>query len=203
MNSLARFFLLLVLVNLSGCAFLVPFLQHPSSNERSIYPSLKTFEIEDAVIYYRDLSDPCDDRTVAWNDLNEVKQIRKASLNLSQIACDKAAKTTQVVTTTQFEVQQQISIPFESRQAELSDSTKTKSFEPVNGLVSQNTQFHIYGAAGRVGVRSEKLGLARASYVRDRLISMGVQHERIRVMPYDPKIPGLQALVEVLRPVTL
>ena len=54
-----------------------------------------------------------------------------------------------------------------------------------------------------MGKRSEALGLERASNVRDQLINMGIQHERITIMPYDPQIPGLQALVKVLRPVVL
>lgn len=111
--------------------------------------------------------------------------------------CDDA-RAIQSITVSELKVQNQISIPFALKQVELSDDASIESFSTVNDFVSTNTVFHIYGAAGTVGKRSEELGLARASYVRDHLVGMGVEHERITIMPYDPKIPGLQALVKVL-----
>lgn len=203
MKVLTNTLLLAALMNSSGCAFLNVLKQGGSIDAYSLYPTLQTFEFEGALIYYKDLSNPCDDTTVAWNDLNEASPIQQVSLDASLVDCDESARAIQSVAATQFEVEDQISIAFESRKAELSDSSNAKSLASINDFVTANTQFHIYGAAGTAGKRSETLGLERASTVRDQLISMGIQHERITIMPYDPQIPGLQALVKVLRPVIL
>jgi len=140
---------------------------------------------------------------VAWNDLNNTFLMQQASHNAAVIDCEEAPKSALRVTTAQYEVERQVSIPFESRKTELQESGNIKRFSGINEFVTENTQFQIYGAAGTSGKRSEALGLERASTVRDHMLSMGIQHERITIMPYDPQIPGLQALVKVLRPVIL
>jgi len=194
--------LIVVLINLSGCALLNAFKQ--GNNEvRSTYPSLQSFKFEGALIYYKDLSSPCDESTVVWNDLNNTFLMQQASHNAAAIDCEEAPKSALRVTTAQYEVERQVSIPFESRKTELQESGNIKRFSGINEFVTENTQFQIYGAAGTSGKRSEALGLERASTVRDHMLSMGIQHERITIMPYDPQIPGLQALVKVLRPVIL
>lgn len=203
MKRLIKLLLLFALVSLSGCAFLNA-LKHDSSNDNySNYPSLQTFNFEGAVIYYRDLSDPCDDTTVAWNDLNEVSQIQQASIDMAELDCSEVNNAFQSVAEIRFEVRRQISIEFESKKSEISNSHNAESISALNEFVSANSQFHIYGAAGSTGKRSEALGLARATIVKDHLISLGVHYERIAIMPYDPDIPGLQALIKVLEPVTL
>lgn len=203
MTLLIKVLLLLSVMNLSGCAFLNVLKQNSPNNEHSTYPSLKTFEFEGAVIHYKDLSDPCDQNTVAWNDLNEVALVQSVSLEVTQVDCNESASIIQSVTATQFEVQHKIKISFASKQTQRSDADDNESFADINNLVLSTTQFQIYGAAGTVGKRSEALGLARAIYVRDQLISMGIQHERISIMPYDSTLPGLQAVVEILEPVVL
>lgn len=203
MRVLTNSLLLAVLMSLSGCAFLNALKQGGSNDAYSLNPILQTFEFEGALIYYKDLSNPCDDTTVAWNDLSEASPIQQVSLDASLVDCDESSKAIQSVAATQFEVEDQISIAFESRKAELSDSGNAKSLASIKNFIIANTQFYIYGAAGTVGKRSEALGLERATTVRNQLISMGIEHERITIMPYDPQIPGLQALVKVLRPVVL
>ncbi len=203
MKLLISTLLVLSLSSLSGCAFLNALKQGGSINSQSVYPTLQTFEFEGALIHYKDLSDPCDDSTVAWNDLGETLPIQQVSLNVPLVDCEKSLKAIQSVAATQFDVEDQISIVFESRKTELPERGNAKSFASISEFAITNTQFHIYGAAGTVGKRSEALGLERASVVRDQLISMGIQYERITIMPYDPLIPGLQALVKVVKPVIL
>lgn len=202
MKLLANVILILCLTSLSGCVFFKNLTQG-SSTSHTGYQSLQTFELEGALIYYKDLSDPCDDATVAWNDLKEVTPIKKASLTAVQIDCDDFVKDDQHVAVKQFEIQQQFSIPFEIRKTELLENGNAKLLNSMNGLATENTLFQIHGAAGTIGKRSEALGLERASAVRDHLMKLGVRAERITIMPYDPKIPGLQALVKVLAPVIL
>lgn len=203
MKLLTKTLLLAALMNLSGCAFLNALKQGGSNDAYSLNPAILTFEFEGALIYYKDLSNPCDDTTVAWNDLSEAHPIKQVSLDAALVDCDESSRAIQSVAAAQFEVEDQISIAFESRKTELSHSDNAKGLASINDFVTANTQFYIYGAAGTVGKRSEALGLERASNVRDQLINMGIQHERITIMPYDPQIPGLQALVKVLRPVVL
>lgn len=203
MKRFINLLLLLVLASLSGCAFLNALKQDSPTDKFANYPSLQTFNFEGAVIYYKDLSDPCDDTTVAWNDLNEVSLIQQASLDVPEGDCSNVNKVSQSVAEIQFEVRRQISIEFESSKSNISDNQNAKSFSALNELASANSQFHIYGAAGATGKRSEALGLARATIVKDHLISLGVHYERIAIMPYDPTIPGLQALIKVLEPVIL
>lgn len=203
MKSLTKLVLFLALINLSGCAFLNSLRQGGSNDTGSGYPSLQTFQFEGALIHYKDLSNPCDATTVAWNDLREVVRIQQVPLDVVTVDCFEDSKSIQSVAVTRFEVEHQFSVPFETRKTELSDDNNAKSLEGLGDFVTSNTQFQIYGAAGTVGKRSEKLGIERASTVRDHLISLGVQHERITIMPYDAQIPGLQALVKVLRPVIL
>lgn len=195
--------LMIFIMNLSGCAFLNALKQSGSNDTHSVYPTLQTFQFEGALIHYKDLSDPCDDTTVAWNDLSETLPIQQVSLDVSLVDCEKRSKAIHNVAVTQFEVEEQISIVFESRKADLPERENAKSLVSISEFATTNTQFHIYGAAGTVGKRSEALGLERASVVREQLISMGIQYERITIMPYDPLIPGLQALVKVVKPVIL
>lgn len=199
MKVLTSTLLIFVLVNLSGCAFLNAFKQYRSSDVNSIYPTLQTFEFEGTLIHYKDLSHPCDESTVAWNDVGKGPPIQPVSFEARNVDCGEYSEATQSVASTQFEVERKISIAFESRKTELQDSGNTKSLASINDLATVNARFQIYGAAGTVGKRSEALGLERASTVRDHLIGLGIQHERITIMPYDPEIPGLQAVVEVLR----
>ena len=200
MKILTSLLLAISLISLSGCAFLNALNQDRSSNPGSVYPTLQTFQFEGALIHYKDLSDPCDDTTVAWNDLSEIQPIQQVSLKAPLVDCEKNLKVIQSVAVTQFDVEDQISIVFESRKTELPDRGNVKSLASISEFATTNTRFHIYGAAGTVGKRSEALGLERAATVRGQLISMGIQHERITIMPYDPLIPGLQALVKVVKP---
>jgi len=203
MKILTSLLLVISFMSLSGCVFLNALNQDRSSDRGSVYPTLQTFQFEGALIYYKDLSDPCDVTTVAWNDLGETLPIQQVSLKAPLVDCESSSKAIQAVAVTQFDIEDQISIAFESRKAELPDHGNAKSLASINEFASTNTQFHIYGAAGTIGKRSEALGLERATTVRDQLISMGIQHERITIMPYDPLIPGLQALVKVVKPVIL
>ena len=203
MKLLTSAVLIVVLMNLSGCALLNVLKQGASNEARSPYPNLQSFKFEGALIYYKDLSSPCDESTVSWNDLNSTFPIQQASHNAAAIDCEEASKPTLRITAAKYEVEHQVSIPFESRKTELQENGNIKSFSGINEFVTENTQFQIYGAAGTIGKRSEALGLERASIVRDHMLSMGIQHERITIMPYDPQIPGLQAVVKVLRPVIL
>lgn len=202
MALLTKSILVLGLFSLSGCAFLKD-LTRGSSSDRISYASLQTFEFQGTLIYYKDLSNPCDDETVVWNDLKEFAPIKEASLTATKMDCDVNEKANQRVAANRFEVQGQFSIPFETRKTELIEIGNAKLLDSVNDLATANTLFQIYGAAGTVGKRSEALGLERASVVKDRLMSMGVQSEQITIMPYDPTIPGLQALVKILSPVIL
>lgn len=202
MRLFTKFTSLLVLISLSGCTLLEN-LRQGSPIDRVSYPSLQTFEFEGALIYYKDLSNPCDDATVVWNDLQEVTPLKKVLLAAIPIDCDEVAKEKQSLASARFEVQEEISISFETRKTELLDSSNAKRLDSMSDLATANTLFQIYGAAGTVGKRSEALGLERASAVKTRLMSMGVQSERITIMPYDAKIPGLQALIKVLAPVVL
>jgi len=203
MKLLTNSVLIVIVLNLSGCAFLNTFKQSGKKEVRSPYPSLQSFKFEGALIYYKDLSTPCDKSTVAWNDLNNTLPIQPVSLNSESIDCEETPKSALRVTAAQYEIEHQVSIPFESRKTELQENGKIKHFAGIKEFVTKNTQFQIYGAAGTIGKRSEELGLERASTVRDYLLAMGIQNESITIMPYDPQIPGLQAVVKVLRPVIL
>lgn len=202
MKLLANLILILPLMSLSGCAVLKNLTQKTASNHVS-YPSLQTFELEGAVIYYKDLSSPCDESTVAWNDLNKASPIHQASLKVVQIDCDEIAEVQQRYAVERFEVQKQLSVPFETSKSELIENGNAKQLDNITELATTNTKFQIHGAAGTVGTRSEALGLDRALAVKDHLMKLGVKSERIEIMPYDPSIPGLQALVKVLAPVIL
>jgi len=203
MKLLINTLLIFALMNVSGCAFLKAFKQSGYNDAGFAYPSLQTFEFEGTFIHYRDLSDPCDNTTVAWNDLRQSLLIHQVMHEIESPNCEETANALHRVAANQFEVEHEVSIPFESRKTELLESGNAKSFASINDFVTANTQFQIYGAAGTVGRRSEALGMERASVVRDHLINMGIQHERITIMRYDPQIPGLQALVKVLKPVIL
>ena len=203
MKLLINALLIFVLFNVSGCAFLKAFKQSRYDDANSEHPWLQTFKFEGTLIHYRDLSDPCDDTTVAWNDSSQTLPIQKVSHKVGSLNCEEKPNDTRRVTATQFEVEHELSISFESSKTELLESNNAKSIAGINDLVAANSQFHIYGAAGTVGKRSEALGLERASVVRDYLVDMGIRHERITIMPYDPQIPGLQAVVRVLKPVML
>lgn len=193
---------LMALLNLTGCAFSNIFKYDASNDQFAHQSNLQTFRIEGTLIHYRDLSDPCDNTSVAWDKSTDVDPIKNVSLESNNIECSNA-NAVQQVATNEFEVQKQFNIPFASRQAKFSGNASDNKFEAITEFVSANTRFHVYGAAGTVGPKSEKLGLARASTVRDHLVSMGVQQERITIMPYDPQIPGLQAVIKVLGPAML
>jgi hypothetical protein len=138
MKLLAKVVLILCLTFLSGCVFFKNLTQG-SATSHTGYQNLQTFELEGALIYYKDLSNPCDDATVAWNDLKEVTPIKKASLTTVQIDCEGIAKDNQHVAVKKFEIQQQFSIPFETRKTELLENGNAKTLKSMNGLVTANT----------------------------------------------------------------
>ena len=200
MRRISSLVILLLSSLLNGCAMFEPIKGKPGNRAMKSYPGLNTFEYEGAVIYYRDLSDPCDERTVAWHGLSDVDRVMPVTFDAQETDCDRRKGAINAVASTPVE---QISIPFASRKTDLENSASGKALKQIESLVGKNNEYQIYGAAGTAGARSEALGLARASAVRDHLVSLGISLDRISIMPYDPDIPGLQAVVKVFEPAVL
>ena len=132
MKILTSLLLVISFMSLSGCVFLNALNQDRSSDRGSVYPTLQTFQFEGALIYYKDLSDPCDVTTVAWNDLGETLPIQQVSLKAPLVDCESSSKAIQAVAVTQFDIEDQISIAFESRKAELPDHGNAKSLSLIH-----------------------------------------------------------------------
>lgn len=201
MKLLTKLILVAWILLLTGCVSTFPWLgDGTSAKARS---SFKTFDYAGTSVLYRDLSSPCDSSSIRWANENTKSKFR-ASDSEKKIDCSVATNQKRnAIDHQQWLVEQELSISFSIREKALAAQNKLSSFSKLKAYREGTTMFQIYGAAGFDGPRAEQLGLARAEYVRDQLVEMGVENKRIAIMPYDPEIPGLQAVVKVLTPVIL
>jgi len=159
------------------------------------YPTVEIIEVEGHPVYYRDLSDPCDQSTVQWKNLNQ-----------SKAAKNKTTKAFDCLNAVLEQPKPAIALSFPSEPYVLvfalrnNTVTGEENAKHLSELASMSTwpiQYQVFGAAGAAGPALEQLGRKRANAVRVELLALGVPDHKIVIMPYDPSIPGLRAVVSV------
>ena len=200
MNTLTKLVVIASILWLTGCASTFPWLGGGTSSK--VGQRFETFDYAGTSVYYRDLSSPCDMTSVAWAD--QESRTTKSKNDEQSIDCSVAnIEKPKQVENQQWLVEKELSISFAMREKALVAESDQARLSELQSYRVGTTKFQIYGAAGFEGSRAEQLGLARAEYVKGQLLAMGVEDERIAIMPYDASIPGLQAVVKVLGAVVL
>lgn len=201
MNRLIKKFMISSLLLLSGCVSTFPWFNGGATPKLEL--PYRTFDYGGTSVYYRDLSSPCDTSSVTWSEGVQEPSLQAGAVDGGidcSIARNESPRFSQYQ---QWSVETELSISFAMREKVLNSDSNKSDFLKLQDYQTGSAKFQIYGAAGFEGERAERLGLARAKYVRGRLMEMGVGDERISIMPYDPTIPGLQAVVKILGAVVL
>ena len=200
MNTLTKLVVIASILWLTGCASTFPWLG--GGTPAKVGQRFEIFDYVGTSVYYRDLSSPCDMTSVAWAD--QESRTTTSKNDRQSIDCSVANnEKPKQVENQQWLVEKELSISFAMREKALVAESDQARLSELQSYRVGTTKFQIYGAAGFEGPRAEQLGLARAEYVKGQLLAMGVEDERIAIMPYDASIPGLQAVVKVLGAVIL
>lgn len=190
MKQLRLIAILLGCLGLHGCITAPKENAHP---EMIQYPTLETIDLEGYVIYYRDLSDPCDPGSTAWNNLRAKKRKGQIPLDCSEpVALIVPPAPVVSVPETDFV------LLFAMRGKTLANDQNNAVVNELASMSDWPIRYHVYGAAGGVGPTLEKLGMKRANVVKEGLVAAGVAASKIEIMPYDPSIPGLRAVVRLI-----
>lgn len=200
MNTLTKLVVIASILWLTGCASTFPWLG--GGTPAKVGQRFEIFDYVGTSVYYRDLSSPCDRTSVAWAEQESRTTTSKNDRQIIDCSVANIEKPKQVENE-QWLVEKELSISFAIREKALAAETTEANLSELQSYRTGTTKFQIYGAAGFEGPRAEQLGLARAKYVKGQLLAMGVEDERIAIMPYDASIPGLQAVVKVLGAVVL
>jgi len=174
---------------LQGCVMMP---KHNALSKLPPYPTLETIDVEGYTIYYRDLSDPCDPGSTAWNYLRTKKRTEQVDGQCSEPVVTEPTFVPAVnIPETDFV------LLFTMRSKTLRTDENDETLAELATMRDWPIRYHVYGAAGGVGPALEKLGMKRANVVKQGLVDAGIAESKIDVMPYDPTIPGLRAVVKL------
>jgi len=156
------------------------------------YPTLDIIEVEGQVIYYRDLSDPCDPDSTAWDNLRKTKATNRKPIDCS----NPVVQLPESMQWLEMPKREYV-LHFAMRNKVLSGADNARLVGELADMQGLPVRYQVYGAAGGAGPLLERLGMRRATAVRNVLVDAGVPATKIEIMPYDPTIPGLRAVVHV------
>ncbi len=188
MKPLQLSFLFAISLFLNGC-ITAPKTSHPDMVQ---YPTLETIEVEGYVIYYRDLSDPCDPSSTAWNNLRQRKHKGRLPENCSTPITFIPDTTPDVVIP-----DKEFVLLFAMRGKNLDSAENDEIVAELATMGAWPVRYQVFGAAGGEGATLENLGMKRAAVVKQGLVTAGVPETKIEIMPYDSSIPGLRAVVRL------
>jgi len=154
-------------------------------------PNLETINVEGYLVYYRDLSDPCDAGSTAWQRLQEQPSGAREPIQCSETAADAAPAAEFVIPETEYVLM------FAMRGKTLRSPANDVIVEELASMRDWPVQYHVLGAAGGVGQTLEALGMSRANVVKQGLVDAGIPASKIVINPYDPTLPGLRAVVRL------